>query len=861
MGASLVPTFPNSARELLVQWANEQDGWIRLLVSEVLTSSAGFAESFLDEIYQTFLLEKGLVEGEVEDVSVLSDSGAAADDVESLLLTRLSDLENVNALAAGQAIEFNPKLTIVFGQNACGKTGYVRVLKMAAAVRTAERVLPNVKDTNKTGARPTASLSYRLGDTEASVRWQNESGLVPFTRIDVFDSGATNLHVDGDLNYVYTPAELARFPRVQKGVDGIKTRLESAIAGATKTTNTFTLLFPRGTKVFTLVESLGASTDPSSLQALSVVSQSEREEVEALQTEIDALRSSTPELQVKAATDLKQRVEALGKAFNLLGGIDLEAYTSGLARVKTANEQYDGVTRKSFAGLEVPGILGDAWKQFIQSGEEYLNTIETGEYPSKEANCLYCRQPLSASAVELLKKYRDFCNNTFRADLTEFERRIESMVSPLRTALNFPDLERQLGELLSAVRNLPPTDAETLKSGIATGTRVVAAMTEREPATWTDKESAVAGARDVLKELWDQNGRVLKELTSKKDERDKILKQREARLADIEARLKLSQVLPEIETYVRNAKWADRAKIHLKKFTGLQRSLTETSKVASQKLLNQDFEKLFQTECRLLRAPSVTLQFPGREGQVVRKKAVAADHRPSEVLSEGEQKVTALADFLAEASLKPPAPVIFDDPINSLDYIRMSEVVNRIVSLTAHRQVIVFTHNIWFATELLSRFEERKADCFYYDVSREGDLIGVISKGTHPRSDTVKNLRSRINTMVQGAEKQTGEVRQALVEKGYELLRSLCEVIVETELLAGVTTRYQPNVRMTVLPKIKGEALTAAVEVICPVFEDCCRYIASHSQPLETLNVRPTLDSFKADLKKILDARDAYMNA
>jgi hypothetical protein len=111
------------------------------------------------------------------------------------------------------------------------------------------------------------------------------------------------------------------------------------------------------------------------------------------------------------------------------------------------------------------------------------------------------------------------------------------------------------------------------------------------------------------------------------------------------------------------------------------------------------------------------------------------------------------------------------------------------------------------------------------------------------------------------AEKQTGELRQVLVEKAYELLRSLCEVIVESELLAGVTTRYQPNVRMTVLPQIKGNVLQAATEVICPVFEDCCRYIASHSQPLETLNVRPTLETFKADLQKVIAARDAYLGA
>ena len=36
-----------------------------------------------------------------------------------------------------------------------------------------------------------------------------------------------------------------------------------------------------------------------------------------------------------------------------------------------------------------------------------------------------------------------------------------------------------------------------------------------------------------------------------------------------------------------------------------------------------------------------------------------------------------------------------------------------------------------------------------------------------------------------------------------------------------------------------------------PVFDKCCRYIASHSQPLEIQGIRPTFDEFKADFETI----------
>jgi hypothetical protein len=81
---------------------------------------------------------------------------------------------------------------------------------------------------------------------------------------------------------------------------------------------------------------------------------------------------------------------------------------------------------------------------------------------------------------------------------------------------------------------------------------------------------------------------------------------------------------------------------------------------------------------------------------------------------------------------------------------------------------------------------------------------------------------------------------------------------VETELLQGVTQRHQAMVRMTMLPKINFGGLEASVVAIYPVYEDCCRYIGSHSQPLETLNVRPTLTTLKGDWQKVLDARTTY---
>jgi hypothetical protein len=74
----------------------------------------------------------------------------------------------------------------------------------------------------------------------------------------------------------------------------------------------------------------------------------------------------------------------------------------------------------------------------------------------------------------------------------------------------------------------------------------------------------------------------------------------------------------------------------------------------------------------------------------------------------------------------------------------------------------------------------------------------------------------------------------------------------------GVVQRYAPNAMLTKLDKINVGKFQDGMAAIVPVFEKPCRYIASHSQPIETQGIRPTLDELKADYKTILDARQPH---
>ncbi len=848
-----------SPRSLIVEWATRQDAWVRAIAADILDARSEIPEDRLGDFYELFLREKELRPGGSVPGPALTTVSASEDGGEPLILTALEQVQHVNRLATGQAITFNPRMTVLFGENASGKTGYVRILKKAAAVRAAEAILPDIGSMDR--GKPEARIRYKLGTVEGAVDWRGEEGVYPLNRMDVFDSRSTAVYVDEDLTYRYTPGELALFPMIQHALEATRRKLEEEIGVRKPRGNPFVQRFSRETALYAEIEALGPATDIQKLEQLGAVSPEEKQRAQALEQELVALRSGTPQAQQRVAEAEARSARSLINLLTGAGSFDLAGYDRLTQESAALRAQLADANSRPLRRLAVPEALRPAWERFVMAGEEYLLALGRGDsYPVGGDACLYCRQPLAAEAVELLTQYRAYCDNELRRAVAEADRRLASLIAGFER-IDIGGGVSALDERLSSDPDGTPEAAlsRELRAALSRLADMQRAVKARQRYEWPGLAADATGLVERLKRRAANAEALSSDLTKRVEDRATAIKERQGELEALKARIALQGALPEIQRHVTEAKWASKAEQHVKRFASLLRSLTDASKAASEELLNRDFERRFQQECEALRAPKVALQFPGRQGQVSRKKSVAADHRPSEVLSEGEQKVIALADVLAEVGLKQAAsPIVFDDPVNSLDYKRLEYVVGRLEALSRERQIIVFTHNIWFATEILARFEKAPADCAYFDIQGDGPKCGVVTRGTHPRSDTYKSLRSSINSLIDAAKKAAGEPQAALLEKAYEHLRNACEVVVETELLQGVTRRYQPNVMMTKLPEIKCEKLPGAIKVVMEVFDRACRFIGSHSQPMETLNIRPTLEGLQGDWRAIQKVHDDF---
>jgi ABC-type Na+ transport system ATPase subunit NatA len=838
-----------ASHALLPRWANDQDGWTRAIATDVLKNRVQPSDLDIDRYLKLLLSEKKLSPEAFEAVPKIEEKQLAGNPLDPVRLDSLKIGDGVNALKPGAQIDFAPGVTVIFGENGSGKSGFVRVLKRAAGLRTAEDILHNIRtDTKPT---PGAVFAVTVGTTGQTIQWKNEFGITPLNRTSIFDARGARLHVEEDLTYVYTPGELTLFPLVQNGIERVRTALEATITARTPGPNAILASFDRSCSIYPIIETLGAATDLDEIKKYAVLPENIDATIDSLTIEVDALKSSNIQNELKRSRDRASVVKALKWAIETAKAFDIATYASLLRALDQASRRRDEAGNKAFEGLGIPGILSEEWQEFIQAGEEYLKKNTTEKYPDTDDPCAYCQQPLTAKAVDLIRKYRDFSNNEIKEALDTADQQLREYITPVRNIKT-----EMLQQQLAAETNGGPDILDPAKAIIEEMGKLILAVEDRAAIDWQDKDISLVAVETVVAGEDTRLAALIAGLQKSVEERLAALRAKQTELTELQGKKTANTLLPQIEKRVSDAKWVGRATIVKSNLTAVLRSLTEAAKEAGEELLNKDFGRRFEDECKRLRAPNVTLNFPGREGQVTRRKLVAS-YKPTEVLSEGEQKALALADFLAEVTCVPASsPVVFDDPITSMDYRRIHEVCDRIIALADDHQIIVFTHNIWFAAELLGKAD--KKNWKYYDIRLEGGDAGVVTAATHPRVDTIAQVSGRVKKMIDGAEKQQGEIKAALVEKGYEELRGLSEIVVEHEMLKGVVQRYAPNVMMTKLDQINVGKLQESMAAIMPVFEKCCRYVASHSQPLETQGIRPTLDELKVDYDTVLKAREPH---
>ena len=843
-----------SARGILVDWANRQDDWARAVVAEVLSSRTSLSGEARDELRKIFLAEKRLSDARPRAVPRLVDEAHVSGGATTFRLIRLRDCQNVNRLIGNQEIVFGPRVTILYGENASGKTGYVRILKRVSGVRGAQRVLPDI--TALEAGPPAAEIEYEIDGEARTLQWRDEPGLQPFNRITVFDTPTASIHLTDSLEYVFTPADLSLYEVIHAEINALRKDLGDEIESRRPPRVDFVAEFKPGTEAYAMVQTLGVGTSLSQLEALATVSEQDRGAIRELTQRVDALRPETSRATMRKLT---KQISIIDQVLPIVHA--MESFRSHDFSVKRTTLKAAEGARSSELNTVIDSDLGESsasFQAFLEAADSFLRSSGRRDYPSDEDRCIYCRQSLEFASRELLQRYRVFCEGSS----AELVKRLQSDVAEQYRVVTRADPTGAIGALGSV-------DGDALRVDDGVGARLrqfLESLTEvRSDGIEVEVDrlaGVVATAESLRIELSSLRTRLDEDLSTasvSNAERERLLAEARKQLDERSDRLTLGRHFVALREFVQYEVWLNKATTHLRGFQGVLKTLTEASKQASEQALQRDFESRFRRECRALRAPAVAIQFPGRQGRTIRSKTLSPGYDLDAVLSEGEQKVLALADFLSEGLLRDgSSPIVFDDPVNSLDYRRLHEVVDRVVELSQDQQVVIFTHNVWFASEILGRFEKNPDAYKFYEISDVDGSKGVVSSRPRPRTDSISDTKSEVERVIAAARDSTGEDREVRIERAYDAIRNWCEMFVEQEVLCSITERYSPHVGVTKLKNLKISRMKDASDEVMSIYEKSCRQLKSHSQPRETLNVRATLQELESDWSDALECRKKF---
>jgi len=848
-----LPDDQSTPRSILIDWANSQDSWVRELVDQELITREPLSPEVVDCIYSHFLTEYGLIVGTFENIAPLTNNFRIDRNEATMVLRKLHDLKGINALSGNYPLEFDDQMTVLFGQNGSGKTGYARVIKRAAGVRNYEDILGN-EWSDSESPTPSATFEITLGGVAETMFWKNEIGLGALQRVNVFDAKVVRLLVDEELCYAYMPTELALFTHVTLGVVELQSRLEKDIQRLVKLDRVDLSMFHRETSTYNLLENLGAQSDIATLETHAATSVTASDDLEQLRIDAAFLITNTVDQQLSAANRYGLDLEGIASLVDQLVDFNQEAYETAWSAEDSARTEVERVRTTMFVPGELAGNANEEWQQFASAGAAYQRHLGLTDYPHAEDLCIYCRQELTPQALDLLGRYRTFLDESTQRQLTSARARLDSLmpkftveqIEQVRIILaSFTDTPAWLVDAMKLLH-----DADIVASECSVRTKCsIEDLRIRATAIYKAVEGSLNNSQKRATELTEQSANRTKALSDKQREIDE--------LAD---RIEFSRRLPDYKNRVLDARRLISMQQHNRDIsTRVRHSLTNASTNASQDLVNKNFKRLFEEECVALTAPNVAVTFQGRSGQVERRKTVAGN-RPSVILSEGEQNVLALADFLAECRMNGTgAPIVFDDPVTSLDYRRLNKVAKRLCQLAEVHQVIVLTHNIWFASALLGCRRRKNQRVNFFEVRENGAEKGVLAPDVEPNMDTPRDIEKRVNAAIAQAKLADPNSQDSQISHAYDLMRSWCEVFTEQELLASVTQRYRSNVMMTRLDKIKVDRLGVAIAVIGPAFEKICRFITAHSNPIEQGNMSPTITDLEEDWKVLCDTRKTYI--
>ena len=206
-------------------------------------------------------------------------------------------------------MEFGDDLTVIFGSNGSGKSGYARVIGSAAFTRGDKQILRNVITAQPSDEPLSADLEIKTEYGKIiPIHYIVGDACPILCSFYVFDSTSVKNHLTKENPMKLFPSGLGVLTSLSTLTDQIRKALEERCASKDCVKNVFDSLFVGDLKVKTLIKSLGHATDLKVLEQLATISEKERERATQLELQIAEIHSQRIQ---ETISNLNQEIQDL----------------------------------------------------------------------------------------------------------------------------------------------------------------------------------------------------------------------------------------------------------------------------------------------------------------------------------------------------------------------------------------------------------------------------------------------------------------------------------------------------------------------------------------------------------------------
>lgn len=781
----------------IFNWSQSRPLFIQDALRRIITS-ATIGQNDIDELVLLLKKECGDTSITLNAIPLNSNHIPASTSTNGTYpkLVGLKNPINICALHSEGNLKFsNSGLNVVYGNNGSGKSSYSRILSKLCWSRN-----PSV-ELKKNVFYPISNqqqveLKIEYNNTNIDFTWTENGPSHPYLNsIFIFDNDCSDVYINGENPTEYKPIGIDVLEKMVSIVGELSQSLSMEILpfNSQKPHLDNTLLSSISAQWFTNIENLSRTEIDSYIQ-FKQVDANRKQELILLTT------SQNPQQNIEVLNGKKNRLTNYLQQFSTIENLFNEENITEIKENRTTFESINQAYQISLNGLNelnsIDGFGNNPWRTLWDSAKNFAhssNMTDGQNFPSSESleKCVLCQQDLDETATQRLIDFNQFVLNDISTQLNAINSTIQQrklsynsiVIQPIE---NFAELE----QLIPDFRN-----SYTLFNQLITKlkSRIIAYLDNggKINITKPNLSESISNLIPAIDIQIQQNTQLLSNRNALEAEL-KELYTKEFLFANKTA------ILQYYDEYKFKA-WINQCQSQLNTRT-ISMKIGEIMENQAVNLQHQEFIShlnSFNTELasRVLISRTRTSQ-----GNTFQKCSLnGINDSINTVLSEGEQKIVALSNFLAECTIDGRLnSIIFDDPVTSLDMDYRELIATKIVQLSQNRQIVVLTHDLSFLRLLIDTHKSIiTTDCTIIGIDKYSGISGIVTdeipylaKNVQERIDSIRRILREHDSLVL----TDAHGRETKLDSARKRFRMLLERTVEEILSNKTYERFSKNI-------------------------------------------------------------------